>query len=136
MKLTTKSHYDNLVEHGVSNDKIACNDIIFTDEYNPNKTGLYVIGHEFGPICAIWGNNEGEALDNAVDLDLMDCMIIPEEEFQAMTEEEKDNCLCAGNADEPVYSDYLWIEKAILNHKQERIFAECRGAQVSFVSQF
>ena len=43
-----------------------------------NKDGFrfgeraYLIGHEFGLICVSYGNNEQEALDNAVDDGYMD----------------------------------------------------------------
>ena len=47
-----------------------------------NKDGFrygenaYLIGHEFGLICVAYGNNEQEAIDNAVDAGYMDCQLM------------------------------------------------------------
>jgi hypothetical protein len=54
---------------------------ILPGDYHPHKMRLWVIGHEFGAICAVWANCEQEALDNAVDLDLLDCFLSEDQDY-------------------------------------------------------
>ena len=73
----------------------------------------YLIGHEFGTLCVSYGNNEMEALDNAVDAGFMDCLLMLEDdhaEYEANGWH--DSYIYAGNTSEPFWSEYLWIKPA------------------------
>ena len=54
-----------------------------------NKDGFkygeqaYIISHEFGTICIAYGNNEWEALDNAVDYGFMDNEMMSKEDIKS-----------------------------------------------------
>jgi len=84
-----------------------------------NKDGFrygesaYLIGHEFGLICVAYGNNEQEAIDNAVDAGYMDCQLMSDSDH---TEYDAngwhDSFIYAGDASEPFWSEYLWIKPA------------------------
>jgi len=89
-----------------------------------NKDGFrygeraYLIGHEFGLICVSYGNNEQEAIDNAVDDGLMDCQLMSNEDHaEYNTNEWHDSYMYAGNASEPFWTEYLWIKLA--NERKE-----------------
>tara|TARA_R110000822_G_scaffold305513_2_gene431297 strand:- start:5025 stop:5345 length:321 start_codon:yes stop_codon:yes gene_type:complete len=82
-----------------------------------NKDGFrygetaYIIGHEFGTICISYGNNEQEALDNAVDDNLMDCMKMSDDDYKEYDDNGwHDSFIVLGNASEPFWSEYLWIK--------------------------
>ena len=45
---------------------VLCNDVILPGEYNPNRVRLWVISNEYGPVVAVWANNEGDAFDEMV----------------------------------------------------------------------
>jgi len=84
-----------------------------------NKDGFrygesaYLIGNEFGLICVAYGNNEQEAIDNAVDDSLMDCQLMSDEDHAEYdTNGWHDSYIYAGNASEPFWSEYLWIKPA------------------------
>ena len=84
-----------------------------------NKEGFrcgeraYLIGHEFGLICVSYGNNEQEAIDNAVDDNLMDCQLMSDEDHAEYdTNGWHDSYMYAGNASEPFWTEYLWIKLA------------------------
>jgi hypothetical protein len=84
-----------------------------------NKDGFrcgeraYLIGHEFGLICVSYGNNEQEAIDNAVDDNLMDCQLMSDEDHAEYdTNGWHDSYMYAGNAGEPFWTEYLWIKPA------------------------
>ena len=73
-----------------------------------NKDGFrygesaYLIGNEFGLICVAYGNNEQEAIDNAVDDNLMDCQLMSDEDHAEYdTNGWHDSYIYAGNAGEP-----------------------------------
>ena len=84
-----------------------------------NKDGFrwgeraYLIGHEFGLICVSYGNNEQEAIDNAVNDNLMDCQLMSDEDHAEYdTNGWHDSYIYAGGASEPFWSEYLWIKPA------------------------
>lgn len=98
-------------------EKIFVNDVNFPREIDAQagsfaSANLYVIGHEQGPICAVWANDEQEALDNAVDFNVMDGMLyddpIPDDmDYQEFTE--ANGLTSLGNAGELFYTDNLWM---------------------------
>ena len=71
--------------------------------YNPNNVRLWVIGHEFGEICAVWAGHEQEAFDAAVDLNLLDCLMA---EYQDRDDE---SLTPLGNASELFDLQHAWI---------------------------
>lgn len=92
-------------------ERILCNDIMLPAEidnsarFNPHNIGLYVIGHEHGPIVAVWAGNDQDALDNAVDANMIDCMLVEGEDA------DNENHARLGNADEPFDLSYAWIAR-------------------------
>ena len=94
----------------LSADKIMCNQepILPGDSHYYNMR-LWTIGHEFGALCAVWATCEQDAIDCAVDLNLLDFLQISDSDYGAMTDDEKDEVLHAGNASEPFDQSGLWI---------------------------
>ena len=73
----------------------------------------YLIGHEFGLICVSYGNTLQEAIDNAVDDGLMDCVLMSDEDHAEYEDNGwDDSYMLAGNASEPFWTEYLWIKPA------------------------
>lgn len=91
--------------------RMIANNVIIPGEYNPHNVGVWVIGNEFGPIAMVWAESLQDALDEAVDQNLMDSEQVPDEEFAKMTEDEKEDLAFLGNASEPFHQDYLWAER-------------------------
>lgn len=73
--------------------------------YNPHNVTLWVIGHEYGALCAAWGSSEQDALDAAVDAGLLDSLMDEEQDYnnEALTP--------LGNAGELFDLDYVWMGK-------------------------
>ena len=73
--------------------------------FNPYNVKLWVIGNEYGALCAAWGSNEQEALDAAVDAGLLDSLMDEEQDYnnEALTP--------LGNAGELFDLDYVWMGK-------------------------
>ena len=73
--------------------------------YNPHNVTLWVIGHEHGALCAVWGSSEQDALDAAVDAGLLDSLMDEEQDYnnEALTP--------LGNASELFDLDYVWMGK-------------------------
>ena len=65
----------------------------------------YAISNEFGLVAIAYANCEHEALDAAVDANLMQGHII--DDFVALPED----AVFAGNRSEPINTDYLRIEE-------------------------
>jgi len=90
-----------------------------------NKDGFrfgenaYLIGHEFGLICVSYGNNEQEALDNAVDSGYMDSERMADSDYKEYDANGwHDSFIYAGNASEPFWANYLWIKPASERKKE------------------
>ena len=90
-------------------DSILLNDVNLPEHiehtYNPHNVTLWVIGHEHGALCAVWGSSEQEALDAAVDAGLLDSLMDEEQDYnnEALTP--------LGNAGELFDLDYVWMGK-------------------------
>ncbi len=70
----------------------------------------YAISNECGLICIAYGNSMEDALDAAVDSDKMDCQKMSDEDYAEYDAKGwEDSFICAGNAGEPFWSDYLHI---------------------------
>ena len=65
---------------------IICNDVNLPKEFdevsnfNPYNIRLWVIGNEYGAVCAIFASHEQDALDNACDANAMESFLVTNEE--------------------------------------------------------
>ena len=73
--------------------------------FNPYNVKLWVIGNEYGALCAAWGSCEQDVLDAAVDAGLLDSLMDEEQDYnnEALTP--------LGNAGELFDLDYVWMGK-------------------------
>lgn len=112
-------------EWQLSPETVLCNDVTFPGEYNPHNVRLWIIGHEFGPVGAVWAQCEQDALDELVDSGLGDCFLIDEKDAD-------EDCSRLGNAGEPANLDNAWMR--VVEFAPDRDwqimlrFAEARGA--------
>ena len=84
-----------------------------SDRYNPNNVRLWVIGHEHGAICAVFAGCEQFALDQACDLDQIDCLMADEQDYD-------DETLTAlGNAGELFDLSHAWIAEVEFEAKRD-----------------
>lgn len=87
--------------------KILLNDVNLPEHiehsYNPHNVRLWVIGHTFGALCAVWASCEQDALDEAVDNNMLDCLMA-----EGACEDEED-LTPLGNASELFDLSYAWI---------------------------
>ena len=99
--------------------KIMCNDISLGRAIDPDASSLdtskfYVIGNEYGAICALWANNDQDALDNAVDANMLDCLMAEEQNID--TEEVSELGLNnLGNAGELFDLSHVWMGEVELD---------------------
>ena len=86
---------------------ILLNDVLLPEHiersYNPHNVKLWVIGNEYGALCAAWGSCEQDALDAAVDAGMLDCLMAEEQDYVDLTP--------LGNASELFDLDYVWMGK-------------------------
>jgi hypothetical protein len=113
-------------------ERILCNDIVFPGEFNPNNVRLWVIGNEYGSLCAVWAGNEQNALDESCDRGLMDSFLVSEEDIAKSTEDERVEWTHLGNAGECADLNNAWMAEATFDKVQDftllMAFAEARGA--------
>jgi len=119
----------------VDADRILCNDIVLPcDADYKQKTKLWVIWNEFGPMGAVWAGSDQDALNLLVDSDLAQGILVDEDTLKGMDEESKEELATLGNAGE--YCDLTYAGLESVAFKPERDwklmcrFAEARGAQV------
>lgn len=96
---------------------ILLNDVTMPGDYNPNNVRLWVIGHEFGPICALWAANEQEALDEMLDQGYEQFLVADED--LDFTLDEQGFYAYLGNAGEPCDLSYAWIKPIVLDEKRD-----------------
>lgn len=88
--------------------KILLNNVVLPQHidkesaYNPHNVQLWVIGHEFGAVCAVWASHAQEALDEACDAGFMEC-------FALESHEEDEETVFLGNASEPHDLTHAWV---------------------------
>ena len=114
-----------LGKHELDERSILANDVIFPHEYNPNDVRLWVIGHEYGPVAAVWADCEQAALDLLIDSGLGDCFLVDDE-----SDIDEDTARL-GNAGAPCNLNYTWIDPVDLSKLPLPVllaFAEARGA--------
>ncbi len=99
-------------------DKILLNNVILPpsidpeNAFNPHNVRLWVIGQEFGALCAVWASNEQGALDEACDAGMLECLRVSDADAQAYwAEHQTDNeeWTGLGNASEPHDLAHAWI---------------------------
>ena len=83
---------------------------------NPNERRFYdktyAISNEFGILAIAYADCEQNALDEAVDSGKLNSMIMSAEDFAEYEREGWDDCYTfAGNAGEPVWTNYLGINE-------------------------
>ena len=78
------------------------------DRYNPNNVRLWVVSNEHGPICAVFAGCEQYALDQAVDLHQLDCLLADDQDY------DNETLTPLGNASELFDLTYAWIAEAEL----------------------
>lgn len=109
--------------------RILCNDVMLPhDRTNYHGVKLWVIGNEYGVLCAVWASHEQDALDEACDAGLLDGLACDE----PAENEEQDEVTRLGNAGEPHDLTNAWIQTVRLNGPEDweliARFAEARGA--------
>lgn len=71
--------------------------------FNPYNVKLWVISNEYGALCAVWGSNEQEALDEAVDAGMLDCLMAEEQDY------DNEDLTPLGNASELFDLNSVWM---------------------------
>lgn len=121
-------NYGHEYEMVLDGKDIKCNDIIYPNEYNSNRVRPWIIAHEFGPICLVWASHEQDALDEMVDQGY-ETFVVDPEDFEELTENERDELAYLGNASEPNDLTYCQIyEVKNIPFDIWLKFAEARGA--------
>lgn len=97
--------------HDVDGDKIH------VWEADRDRVPLYVIGHTYGAVCAIFARSEQDALDTAADADLLDCFRAdPDDDIHTDDCGEQHNSAGVvtglGNRGDPYNLDDCWIQRA------------------------
>lgn len=108
-------------------EKILCNEEpILPCDYHPHKMRLWVIGHEFGAIVAVWASNEQDALDNAVNLNCLDCFLAEDQDY------EDESLTPLGNASELFDLNMCWMFPVEFKIERDweilKAFARCGDA--------
>lgn len=99
----------NPVSCELEGEKIICNDVQLphhidaSNGYNPHNVRMWVIGHEFGAICAVSASHEGDVLDAAVDSNMLDCLLDEEQDY------ENEELTPLGNASELFDLSMAWL---------------------------
>ena len=105
--------YDNEGQaHELEECNILLNDVTMPGDYNPHKVRLWAIGHEYGPICAVWAASEQEALDEMLDRGY-EQFLVADEDFD-QDADERGFYAYLGSAGEPCDLSYAWIKPIVL----------------------
>ena len=79
--------------------------------YNPHNVRAWVISNQFGILYMVIGECEQTALDAAVDANAMDSEMMSDEDYAEYEREGwDDSYILLGNASEPFWCEYLYIE--------------------------
>lgn len=121
-------HTTNGPAHELAERDILLNDPVLPGEYNPHRVRLWLIGNEYGPICALWAANEQEALGEMLDQGYEHFLVQPED----VAPELEGGYTRLGNAGELCDLDYAWIDEVVLDRVKDLkliiAIAEGRGA--------
>lgn len=109
-------------QHGepfeIPDEDVLLNDPILPGEFNPHNVTLWLIGHEFGPVVAVWASNESDALDEMLNQNYEHFLVEDPEE-----DPDGDKYTYLGNAGEPCNLDYAWVKRIHLDPARD--FALC-----------
>lgn len=113
--------------------RILCNDVRLPhDTTNYHGVKLWVIGNEYGVLCAVWASHEQDALDEACDAGLLGGLAIEESDVDSDEEDGREGVALLGNAGEPHDLTYCWMQTVRLNGPEDwkliARLAEARGA--------
>lgn len=103
----------------LNDEKILCNNIVLPFSFNPHTVRLWVVGNEFGAICAIWADYEQGAFDEGIDAGLLDSLLVSEEDQKEADEETQEEWVRLGNADEPCDLTNVWIQAVRLSPEKD-----------------
>ena len=122
---------DNVPIVELDAERILANDVLLPWESHPRRMRLFVIGNEFGAVCAVWATCEQDALDAMVDSGLGEAFLISKEDQAGATEEEREEWAFLGNASEPADLSTAWIGAVEFDKARDCEllcrFAEARG---------
>lgn len=132
-------------EFNLEGKNIICNDVFLPREfdnasrYNPHNVRLWLIGHFYGAVCAIFASHEQDALDAACDANMMESFQVSEEESEAYYEALDDSgehpdgisYTGLGNASELHNLDDCWIAEVDFDASRDAllIVALARASQ-------
>lgn len=135
MKYTIHTAFNRLCPcgaHEIGAERILCNDVILPGERHPYNMRLWVIGDEYGAICAVWASNEQDALDEMIDSGLGDSFLVADEDLASMTPKDREDLTHLGNAGELCDLANCWMGEAEFEKERDFEllikFAEARGA--------
>jgi len=113
-------------------ERVLCNDVTLPWESHPHNMRLWIIGHEYGAVCAVWASSEQDALDEMVDKGLGECFLISDEDQAKADEGEREEWSPLGNAGELADLTNCWMHCVTFDpsrdYKLLAAFAEARGA--------
>ena len=96
-------------------EQIRCNDVMLPAEFdagsafNPYKIRLWVIGHTYGAVHAVFAAHEQDALDELANCGALDfCQVTDGDET-----EDSDGFARLGNAGEPFDLSELWMGEVV-----------------------
>lgn len=109
----------------LDDERILCNDVYLPhDTVQMRSSYLWVIGNEYGCLCAVWAAHEQDAMDAACDAGLLGGLAIEEADANEDTAR-------LGNAGEPHDLSNAWMQTVRLNGPDDweliARFAEARG---------
>ncbi len=120
----------------VAKDKMYCNDVNFYWERHPHGMKPWIIYNELGALGLVWANHEQDAMDEAVDLGLLDSHLIKDKDLKDYLDkngEEDERVARLGNASEPFDQTYLGLKQVNTKDFPPELiaaFAEARGARI------
>lgn len=97
----------------LTNNVILPKHIDLNNSFNPYNIGLWVIGNEYGALCALWGSDIQDALDAACDADLLDSMLSEDQDY------DDESLTSLGNAGELFDLTYAWVSKVEFDAKRD-----------------
>jgi hypothetical protein len=117
----------------ISVSRVLVNNVILKGDYNPHNVGLWLIHNEFGAVAMVWASNEGDALDEAVDADLMQGFAVEGE--VVFDEAEQDytvdgtSVTLLGNAGEPFDLTYCGCRRVDMSSLPTEVVQAFRYAE-------
>ena len=82
-------------------DVVEPDDYIPKGEYNPHGVRPWLIHNEYGTLAVVFASSSQDALDAAVDGNKLNSCLVSSEDYDAMSEAEREDLSSLGNAGEP-----------------------------------